>query len=79
MTDSGQFRPEMEASWDLVDRKNDAAEIFGDRVVAALCAMSARAAHHDPPLALSLMAGIVALANGATVSVQPFDALRLEH
>ena len=31
MTDSGQFRSEMEASWDLVDRKYDAPEIFGDR------------------------------------------------
>ena len=51
MTDSGQFRPEMEASWDLVDRKNDAPEIFGGRAEAALCAMSARAAHHDLPLA----------------------------
>ena len=30
MIDSGQFRPEMEASWDLVDRKYDAPEIFGD-------------------------------------------------
>ena len=71
MTDSGQFRPEMEASWDLVHRKYDAPEIFGDRAAAASCAMSARAAHHDLPLALSLMAGTVALANGATVSVFP--------
>lgn len=71
MTDSGQFRREMEASWDLVDRKYDAPEIFGEKAAAALCAMSARAAHHDLPLALSLMAGTVALANGATVSVFP--------
>ena len=71
MTDSGQFRPEMEVSWDLVYRKFDAPQIFGDRAAAALCAMSARAAHHDLPLAPSLTAGTVALANGATVSVFP--------
>ena len=71
MTDSGQFRPEMEASWDVVDRKYDVPEIFGDSAAAALCATSVLVAHHDLPLALSLMAGTVSLANGATVSVFP--------
>ena len=41
MCESGQFSREMEASWDLVDRNCDAPEIFGEKVAAALCAMSA--------------------------------------
>ena len=64
-----QFRQDMEASWRVVDDLYDTADIFGKAAATVLLPMSARAAHHDLPLALSLVSGLIACSNGARVEV----------
>ena len=67
VTSPPQFRHEMEASWRVVDDLYDTADIFGKAAEKLLLPMSARAAHHDLPLALSLVSGLIACSNGARV------------
>ena len=61
----------MEAAWGILDEAYDIGDIFGPHAVGTLLPMAARAAHHDLPVALSLMAGLVACTNGAQVQVFP--------
>ena len=57
----------MEARWRVVDDLYDTADVFGKTAAKVLLPMSVRAAHHDLPLALSLVSGLIACSNGAQI------------
>ena len=69
-----QYRKEMRASWAIVDDQFESALILGSRAAQVLLRHSTRAAHHEFPYALSVMAGLVACTNGAKVAVFPGPA-----
>ena len=69
-----QYRKEMQASWAIVDDQFESALILGSRAAQVLLRHSTRAAHHEFPYALSVMAGLVACTNGAKVAVFPSPA-----
>eukprot|EP00974_Lingulodinium_polyedra_P090311 8759637-Lingulodinium_polyedra.AAC.1 len=62
---------EMNRVWGVIDSKFNAEEIFGPRASRGILRLSARAAHHDLPYGMGLMAGLVACTNGASMSIFP--------
>lgn len=66
-----QFRREMEACWEVVDKLYDSESILGRRASQTMLLFSARSSHHDLPIAVSLMAGFAACSNGACIQAFP--------
>ena len=66
-----QFREEMRAAWDVVEDRYDSEAVLGRRASQTMLLYSARSSHHELPIAVSMMAGLFACANGATVQAFP--------
>eukprot|EP00974_Lingulodinium_polyedra_P070076 6781584-Lingulodinium_polyedra.AAC.1 len=66
-----QYGNEMRSAWDIVDNQFEPAVILGQRAAQVLLRHSTRAAHHEFPYAMSVMAGLVPCTNGAKVAVFP--------
>lgn len=65
-----QFSYEMEGAWTLVDEYN-AEEFLDDHGAQVILRLATRAPHHELPFAMSVLAGLVGCANGATLQVFP--------
>lgn len=59
---------EVQACWDHVDRKFDAARFFGDKGAEVIGKLSAQACAHEFPFAMCLATSLLGGCNGATVS-----------
>jgi len=59
---------EVQACWDHVDRKFDAARFFGDKGAEVIGKLSAQACAPEFPFAMCLATSLLGGCNGATVS-----------
>ena len=71
---TAQFKAEMARAWAVVDQSYSASDVLGPTASQTVLRMATRAAHHDLPVGLSLMAGLVACTNGASIEIFPGSA-----
>ena len=70
MVGSGpQFHKEARNAWDLVDRKYVSADILSEAPTQEIPALSAQASHHELPIALAILSGLISCTKGARVEV----------
>ncbi|CAK0792238.1 unnamed protein product [Prorocentrum cordatum] len=68
-----QFRDEMRAVWDIVDKEYDSRVALGQKASQAILTLATRSSHHEFPFGMGILARLCACTNGALTSIFPGD------